>query len=418
MSRAALSDADAAHLLRRVGFEAAPAERARWVGLERAEAIERVLAMSEVGDDATSEHARLLAGARFLEDQASIERLQAWWLARCRAASPAWSERLALFWHGHFATSDAKVQDARKMLHQHLRFLAHGAGRFPQLLEALLEDPALLVWLDAPENTKERPNENLARELFELFALGRGAYDERDVREAARALSGLRVKREAAEVRWNEHDRGAKKILGEEAPFTPRALVSLATRQKACARFLAQKLRASFVAPATEDAALEAAAERFRSLELDVRRFLAGELAREEFWSEANRRALWKSPVEYVLGAVRQLELKSLKPLQLAEHCAAMGQALFLPPNVGGWPGGPSWVTGAAMAARARFAAAAADELEARGDRPRALEEMLERLALFGLEGASRAALHSALVSGSSRDVWFALLVHPLYQRC
>jgi uncharacterized protein (DUF1800 family) len=418
MKRTTVSDADVAHLLRRTGFEAAPAERARWVGLERAEAIERALATPTVSDGAPSEHARLLDGARFLEDQPSIERLQAWWLARCRAATPAWSERLALFWHGHFATSDAKVQDPRKMLHQHQRFLSLGSGRFPALLDALIEDPALLLWLDAPENTKDRPNENLARELFELFALGRGAYDERDVREAARALSGWRVKREVAELRWNEHDRGAKTILGEEAPFTPRALVALATRHPACARFVARKLRATFVAPATDDAALEAAAERFRALELDVRSFLVGELAREEFWSASNRRAHWKSPVEYVLGAVRQLDLKSLKPRQLAEHCAAMGQALFLPPNVGGWPGGSSWVSGAAMAARARFAAAAADELEARGERPRALEELMDRLAFEELDAPASEALRQALARGRSRDAWLALLLHPHYQRC
>lgn len=418
MTRSTLDAADAAHLLRRMGFEASPAERAAWIGLERAEAIERALARPVESTDAPSEHARLLAGARFLEDQPSIERLQAWWIARCRAAERPWCERLALFWHGHFATSDAKVQDPRKMLHQHLRFLAHGEGRFPVLLEALLEDPALLVWLDAPENTKDRPNENLARELLELFSLGRGAYDERDVREAARALSGLRVKRGAAQVRWNEHDNGPKRILGQEAPFTPRALAHLASGHPACARFLARKLLLAFVAAASSAEEVEAAAQRFEAVDLDVRRFLAGELARAEFWDRSQRRTLWKSPVEYVLGAVRQLELRSLKPGQIAGHLAAMGQALFLPPNVGGWPGAASWVSAAALAARTRFAVAAAEELEARGDRPRALGEMLQRLDLEGVDGSARDVCTAALARGRAREVWIALLVHPLYQRC
>src|SRR5262249_36623268 len=158
-------------------------------------------------------------------------------------------EKLSLLWHNHFATSYEKVQSVRAMAGQLFVFLDHAAGSWREMLHAIVRDPAMLLWLDAAESDPAHPNENLARELFELFALGLGAYGERDVREAARALTGCRVERGRYRYEPEMHDAGDKSVLGRHGRLDADGVVEACLEHPASSRHLARRLLESFVEP-------------------------------------------------------------------------------------------------------------------------------------------------------------------------
>jgi uncharacterized protein (DUF1800 family) len=227
----------------------------------------------------------------------------------------------------------------------------------------MLEDPALLIWLDAPSNRKGKPNENLARELMELFTLGVGHYAEQDVKEAARALTGLTVAQGKIHVRADYHDDGEKTVLGKTARFNADTLADYLLDQPAVADRLAWRLCDTFLGEGVADARSRGElAERLRNDDLHVGRAVEKVLRSNLFFSKANLHAKVSDPVGFAIGSVRALEHFDPPPstLLLAEWTARMGLELFAPPNVGGWPGGRRWLTGRAIVARANFAAALA----------------------------------------------------------
>jgi uncharacterized protein (DUF1800 family) len=315
------------------------------------------------------------------------ERLKAWWIYRMLFGPDPLGERLTLMWHNHFATSNAKVRDVSLMRRQNETFRQHARSRFAVLLEAAAHDPALLIWLDAPSNRREHPNENLARELMELFTLGIGHFSEPDVKQAARALTGWTIKDKKFVEDHEDHDTGEKTILLRRGTWSGTDLIKMLLENPATSLRLAWRICDTFLG---EDGAgasgIASLAAGLRERDLDVGWGVETVLRSQAFFAEANLGRRILSPVEYVLGAVRALELDDAPPstVALAEEIALMGQDLFYPPNVGGWPGGRGWLEPRALVRRANFAATlvaaripgrdepfSADALAARHGRPR-----------------------------------------------
>jgi uncharacterized protein (DUF1800 family) len=350
------------HLHRRAGFAATWGEIRRDLADGPGPSVERLLTgTARVGKVPPDfEHtSTVLADAAVASQEPA--RLKAWWVQRMLLGPDPLGERLALLWHNHFATSNAKVDDLAGMRRQNGAFRAWARGPFGELLRRLVRDPALLVWLDAPENRKGQPNENLARELLELFTLGLGHYTERDVREAARALTGWTVRDGVFCEDPGRHDDGEKTILGQRGRWGGDDLVRILLAHPATAERLAMRLCQEFMGEdAVDRAALRALAEGLRRHDLDLGWGVATVLRSRAFFVASNLGNRVLAPAEYVLGAVRALELLDLPPstLLLADWISRLGQDLFYPPNVGGWKGGRWWLSAFALVGRDNFASA------------------------------------------------------------
>lgn len=347
------------HLHRRAAF-AAP-----WDVLQRdladgpQAAVERLL-KGGPNDDPADEYQTM---ARTIGDAAmasgSPGRLQAWWFYRMLKSPDPLGERLALVWHNHFATSNRKVQDLVMMRSQNELFRQHARGPFGELLVAVVKHPAMLSWLDADSNRKGHPNENLARELMELFTLGIGNYSEGDVKAAARALTGWTIVAGQFGFREQRHDEGDKTILGHTGPWTGDQLLEMLLNDPATPRRLAWRICQALMGEGVvDDEALSQLADGLRAHDLDIAWAAETVLRSQLFFSDENLQARVVGPVELVVGSLRALELVDPPPstLLVAEWATRMGQELFYPPNVGGWNEGRSWLASRSIVARANFA--------------------------------------------------------------
>jgi uncharacterized protein (DUF1800 family) len=294
-------------------------------------------------------------------DSGSPERLKAWWLYRCLFTPHPLQERLTLMWHNHFATSNLKVDDLKLMKRQNETLRKFALAPFGDLLQNMVRDPALLEWLDAPQNRKGHPNENLGRELMELFTLGIGHYSEDDVKEAARALTGWTVRQGEFRDQATAHDDGEKEILGRSGALTGDDLTKILLDQPATARRLAWRATNEFFGEGVvDDLALDALARELIKHNLDIRWLVETILRSELFFSQSNIHSRVCDPVSFVMGPLRALECWRNSPstLVLAEWVTRMGQDLFYPPNVGGWPGGRAWLSTRTIIARTNCMAA------------------------------------------------------------
>jgi uncharacterized protein (DUF1800 family) len=345
------------HLHRRAGFAATWPQIQRDLKDGPRASIDRLLRGKAGQADAGFEPtAKVLAEAA--EGASDAGRLKAWWVFRMLRGPDPLGERLTLLWHNHFATSNRKVEDLAAMRRQNDLFRAKGRGPFGDLLTAVVKDPALLLYLDAPANRKGHPNENLARELMELFTLGFGNYSEKDVKEAARALTGWGVEDDAFAEEPARHDAGEKTILGRTGKFKGDDIVRMLLEHPATARRLAFRVTELLLGEnVPTSAALDALADGLRARKLDIGWAVETVLRSRAFFAEANLRRRVLAPAEYVVGAARALELAdAAASLPLADWLARMGQDLFYPPNVGGWPGGRHWLSTQTLMARVRFA--------------------------------------------------------------
>ena len=351
------------HLHRRAGFAATWGEIQRDLKDGPHKSIDRLLTgkacASGVPENFEATAALLGESAAGSRDPA---RLKAWWVYRMLFGPDPLTEQLTLMWHDHFATSNLKVADLAAMCRQNDTFRELARAPFGKLLDRAVRDPALLVWLDAQVNRKGHPNENLARELMELFTLGIGHYSEKDVKEAARALTGWSVDDDgSAKEVPARHDDGVKTILGKSGRWTGSDLVKMLLEQPATAERLAWRLCRQFMGEGAADAAaLKELAAGLRQRNLDMGWAVATMLRSRAFFADKNLGRRVVGPVEYVIGAARALELfdPPSSTLVLAEWAGRLGQDLFYPPNVGGWPGGRSWLTTRSLIGRANYAAA------------------------------------------------------------
>ncbi|MGN9914307.1 DUF1800 domain-containing protein [Phytohabitans sp. LJ34] len=288
------------------------------------------------------------AKAYALRDR-QIEVITRWWLDRMTVADHQGLEKLVFFWHGHWATSVDKVRSSQLMLLQNRTI--RQARDFAEMTRKMVLDPALVYWLDGHLNTKKSPNENLARELMELFLLGIGQYTEKDVKEAGRALTGYRVSlgSEACIMQPEHYDGGRKTILGVTGAIDAVGLANLLLRRKECPRFIASRMwyRYASSSQPIPEATREAMAAVF-----PAHRAMLRVLLEDEAFG-ATAKTMVKQPVEWLVGAMRQLGLRlgGLPPETLTTILTglrAMGQVPFAPPSVGGWAAGGAWLTSAA----------------------------------------------------------------------
>lgn len=284
-----------------------------------------------------------------------------WWLPTAVGSPHQVTERLAWFWSGHFATSIAKVKLGPPMYGQYATFRRLATGSFGDLAQAMIIDPALLIWLDGNDNVVGAANENLSREYLELFTLGHGGYSETDVREAARALTGWTVARRTGKARVvaDRHDDTEKTVLGVTADLDAQALVEIVLGRPECARFVIRRLWFRLVsAAAPDDATLEQLVGAYGAGG-DIAAVLREMVGTKTFRSEDA--SLVKQPVEWMVGLLRALrvDLSTVDEKARTKLLAGMrglGQQPFAPPSVGGWPAGAAWLTTATSVARFRTA--------------------------------------------------------------
>ena len=322
---------------------------------------------------------RLLAGgpnlAAFEEDQKPAAQIiargnngplaRAWWVKRMLYTPHPLREKLTLFWHNHFATSNAKVNNAGFMLGQFELMYRHALGSFRTLLLEMGKDPAMLVWLDTNTSKKGMPNENYARELMELFSLGIGHYTEQDIREAARAFTGWEIQDGKAAFNKAQHDDGDKTVLGKTGKWSGDDIARICLEQKSAPYFVAGKLYRFLVSdtvPATPEL-LDPLADQFRASDYHFGQLVETVLRSNLFFSPAVYRSKVKAPVDFVLSIVRPLKRPDTDSNQprISEVAAALDQLgpnLFYPPSVKGWDGGPAWLNGQTLLNRNNLALA------------------------------------------------------------
>ncbi len=292
------------------------------------------------------------------ERQRMVE-LKEWWLQRMATGTRPLQEKMTLFWHGHFATSMEKVRDAYLMWKQNELFREQATGIWFRMLVDVAKDPAMLIWLDQAQSRKEHPNENFAREVMELFTLGEGHYTEKDVTEAARALTGWTYDRANEEFvnRPRLHDTGLKTVLGRTADLTGEEVLSLIVSQPQASRFITAKIWNFFAGEYPSEQLNTAFADLFRASGGHFKPLLTAMFHSEEFYADNIVRNQVKSPVQWLVGSVRVLE-RPLPPAFVSFAITRnLGQDLFAPPNVKGWDGGISWITTNNLLARYNEAA-------------------------------------------------------------
>ena len=284
-------------------------------------------------------------------------RLGQYWAQRVLVTKRPFEEKIALFWHSHFATSDDKVRDYRKMALQIDLFRRYGVGNFRDLLLRVAQDPAMLVFLDAGENVKGDPNENFAREILELFSLGIGNYTEHDIREAARSFTGWTNNGLKFFVNHELHDNNDKTFLGQTGNFDGNDIINIVTKQNATAQFIVAKFYRYFVSTDLPAHHIKGLATSFRNNNYEIQPLLREMFLARDFYAPHAIGTQIKSPVELVLTTYRKLGLKTLPGVpDFNETTDSLGQKLLYPPNVAGWEGGRSWITPATLVERGNFA--------------------------------------------------------------
>jgi uncharacterized protein (DUF1800 family) len=367
-----------AHLMRRAGFGATREELEGYMARGYEAVVEELLYPTDpqpMPDDVIR---------RYHSDMAEMRELNsvgAYWMYRMITTRCPLEEKLALFWHGLFATGYSKLNQARSLLNQIEMFRRHGLGSFPTLLVELSKDPAMIIWLDNNDNHKDAINENYGRELLELFSMGRGHYTEQDVKACARAFTGwtlgnaeymaTRASKDSiwpySRIAWHfeyrdyDHDDGDKTFLGEAGRFNGEDIINLSVRQEATARFISTRLWQFFAADeidAEGEQVIHAMMQSYFDSGYELRSVLRTLFNADYFKSEKARFARVKGPVELVVGAVRlagSYRTPTFGADQLARQTMYMGQGLFQPPSVEGWHEGTEWIDSGALVERVNF---------------------------------------------------------------
>ncbi|WP_425617254.1 DUF1800 family protein [Anatilimnocola sp. NA78] len=341
----------AGHLFRRAGFAATFSELDQATARSPEVTIQKLLA-GEAEHAAFAEGMQQFATSVLGRNESTA--VASWWLYRMRHTPAPLLEKTTLFWHGHFATSAAKVNDAKLMLQQNNSLRQQALGDFPTMVKSIGRDPAMLLYLDSATNRKTRPNENFAREVLELFCLGPGNYTEHDIQQLARCYTGWEIQNNTFKFNSYQHDTGSKSIFGRSGNFDGDTALPIILAQPAAARFLCTKLVRFFVADEQFVAPewIEPLAVQLQESQFKIQPVLATILSSRVFFSPAARGAKVRSPVEMTIGFLRAFDAGA--NLQtLVESLRGLGQLPLFPPNVKGWNGGREWINAATIVARA-----------------------------------------------------------------
>ncbi|WP_424191532.1 DUF1800 domain-containing protein [Ampullimonas aquatilis] len=359
-------------LLLRTGFAASPDEIAHYAGLTQSAAVNQLLAGARTEaitpwpdwlrnpPTAASDYRAMSDEDKKAEREAEKLRgldLRAWWLTEMIHTPSPLTERMTLFWHDHFVSSQQKIKISQVMARQNATLRRYALGNFGDLLHAMAKDPAMLIYLDGATSKKENPNENFAREVMELFTLGEGHYSETDIKEAARALTGWSVERDDYTFRLRPawHDNGTKTIFGQTGNFDGDGVMDLLLARPETAQFIVGKLWREFISPEPDAAEIARIAAIWRNQHYDMKSVLRELFNTPAMLDERNQATLIKSPVELLVGTIRALQIEVDDTRPLAIRAAQFGQNLFSPPNVKGWPGGEVWINSTTLLARQQF---------------------------------------------------------------
>ena len=342
-----------AHLSRRAGFGLPPAALEALAAGGLAAAIDHYVDYDRLPD--------LLSLAKPRVNDRSgntdIAPAQLWWLDRMIRSPRQLEEKMTLFWHNLFATSEDKVDRPTFMWQQNMLFRHRALDDFQHLLASVWSDHAMLYWLDGSYSSKDSPNENFARECMELFSIGVGNYTQRDVRAAARAFTGYYIDDSyRRHFDPGAHDDGIKTFLGQTGRWDGKDIARILANQPACGRFLARKLWTFFAYERPEDSVVEELAAVYRSNHRSIRAVLRHLFGMPQFYSPLALGGRVKGPIEFAVTAVRELESR-MKLSDINDNLWGMGQSPFYPPNVGGWPSGPRWINSSTMIARFNWVA-------------------------------------------------------------
>jgi len=363
---------NARHLLNRTSFAANPADIDALAGLTREQAADRLLgwtgkpvvtpppAWTAETFESRNRFRGMSVEERMLANREMVQKvfaLRSWWLTEMLVTSSPLTEKMTLFWHNHFVSGQQKVRSPQLMYRQNDLLRRHALGNFGELLHAVARDPAMVIYLDSASNRKGQPNENFAREVMELFTLGEGNYGERDIKEMARAFTGWSINPETGEFLFRPfaHDDGEKTVLGRTGNFDGDAALDILLAQPQTAEFIVTKLWREFISPSPDPAEVRRIARIFRDSRYDIRAALGALLVSDAFYATKNRAALIKSPVELVVGTLRQFNFGTGDVMPFVLTANQLGQALFAPPNVKGWPGGEAWINSSTLLARKSF---------------------------------------------------------------
>ncbi len=359
-------------LLTRAGFAPSDADVAGYARLSHAAAVDRLLAgvrTTAVTPAPAWIDERFITPRelRSMSDEARKGELQkqirmgldlrGWWLREMVATPSPLSERMTLFWHNHFVSAQPKVRYSQLMYRQNVLLRQHALARFDHLLHAVAKDPAMLIYLDSATNRRGSPNENFAREVMELFTLGEGRYSEADIKQAARAFTGWSIDPDSGDYMFRRflHDPGEKTVFGKTGTFDGDAVLDIILAQPAVSEFIVRKLWREFVSPQPDEVRVKAIAAKFRASGWNIAQSVRALLLQPEVIARDEDNALVKSPADLVVGFVRQSEGELKQPVAAAVALAGMGQNLFSPPNVRGWPGGDAWINTNTLLARKQF---------------------------------------------------------------
>lgn len=282
-----------------------------------------------------------------------LKKLNIAWLDKIVNSESQLREKMSLFWHGHFA---CRVNNSffQQELLQVIR--ENALGNFKDLIMGVSKSPAMLQFLNNQQNRKQHPNENFAREVMELFTMGRGNYSENDVKEAARAFTGWGFNpRGEFMFRRFQHDEGSKTILGKTGNFNGDDIINLLIEQKQTARFISKKVYKYFVNDNVDEAKVEWLGNRFYQSGYDIKKLLEDIYTSDWFYAEKNVGTKIKSPIELLAGIRRLLPMQMENDQSQLLFQRTLGQVLFFPPNVAGWPGGKSWIDSSSLMLRLRI---------------------------------------------------------------
>jgi uncharacterized protein (DUF1800 family) len=342
-------------LLTRAGFAPNDAEVAAYASLSHRAAVDRLLAgvrTIAVTPAPTWIDERFVAPRelRSMTDEARRAELQkqvrmgldlrGWWLRELVATPSPLTERMTLFWHNHFVSAQPKVRYTQLMYRQNALLRRHALGRFDELLHAVAKDPAMLIYLDSATNRRGSPNENFAREVME-----------------ARAFTGWSIDLDTGEYTFRRflHDGDDKTVFGKTGNFDGDAVLDIILAQPAAAEFIVRKLWREFVSPQPDEVRVKRIAAQFRVSGWSIVQPVRALLLQPEVIARDEDNALVKSPADLVVGFVRQSGGELSQPVAAAVALAGMGQNLFSPPNVRGWPGGEAWINTHTLLARKQF---------------------------------------------------------------
>ena len=416
----------AAHLLRRAGFAYTAADLDRAASMSYDDLVDEVVGQRPDVPAAPADTIRYTSVA-------------SWWYRHMATTSAQFPERMTLFWHGLLTSDYRKSAQLPFMYAQNQMFRRLGTGNLRSLLQATTYDPAMIRYLDLDQSTAKAPNENYSRELMELFTLGVGNYTETDVREGARAFSGIRaiaVDSTGAPVRFQrrkgmtpqqyqqmltklisqgltfkgtlvprQHDSGQKTFLGRTGNLGPEDALDAILAQPACATHVATAALTCFAVPSPSSSLVASVASQFRTSGYDIPTLMKAIFRSDDFRAATAYRSLVRSPVDYMVAVMRTAGEPDLAPM-CEQTGAAMDQILLDPPTVGGWPQNAAWISSSAVLARLNFAQTVVYRGGTLPDATQAVHTHLD-----GVVGADTAAVFDASTTNSDR--WYAILGSP-----